>query len=230
MKFSFEGTMDEFNELFRSGGMNQRKVIRVAEVGPAQVINVPASSTATGVGAEAKFEKPEEDVSRPATGHALAPDYSQPASATNFWRDQLPVPVDSQPYQAASTPAVALPTIEPHVRAEAWRAFVEFTVEWVQGFGDPTVAQPNRLELMEELGHGRLTIPILIMAYEIKSLQRMIEYALNHADEPRAANLDFVDQVACNMVQVCHMGFPDLAGTYDYSTSWRRNPPTWSKP
>ncbi len=34
---------------------------------------------------------------------------------------------------------------------------------------------------------------------------------------------EYIDEVAANMVQISHMGFPDLAGTYDYSTKWRRS-------
>ena len=33
---------------------------------------------------------------------------------------------------------------------------------------------------------------------------------------------DYVHAVAAHMVQVSHIGFPDLAGTLDYSTQWRR--------
>lgn len=105
----------------------------------------------------------------------------------------------------------------------------------------PTQPQPDRLEALRELGSGRYPRPVLVMAYEIGSLQRMVEKALLEAqpdavihswdlgvldapnDDPRHVEwLDFVDHVAMNMVQISHMAFPDLAGTYDYSTRWKR--------
>lgn len=105
----------------------------------------------------------------------------------------------------------------------------------------PAQPQPDRLEALRELGSGRYPRPVLVIAYEIGSLQRMVEKALLEAqpdavihswdlgvldapnDDPRHVEwLDFIDHVAMNMVQVSHMAFPDLAGTYDYSTRWKR--------
>lgn len=105
----------------------------------------------------------------------------------------------------------------------------------------PAQPQPDRLGALRELGSGRYPRPVLVMAYEIGSLQRMVEKALLEAqpdavihswdlgvldapnDDPRHVEwLSFIDHVAMNMVQVSHMAFPDLAGTYDYSTRWKR--------
>jgi hypothetical protein len=77
--------------------------------------------------------------------------------------------------------------------------------------------------MMQELGQGRWPVPILVMAYEIGSLQRMVEKALVTSGAVADPDLDHIDEVAANMVQISHMGFPDLAGTYDYSTKWRRS-------
>lgn len=137
----------------------------------------------------------------------------------DYWKDQFPpMPEDDDPYM--DRPPVLLPTVPDDLRKEAWDAFVEMVGRWTQNFGVYDAPQPDRLNMMQEMGHGRFTLPIVIMAYEAKSLQRLIEKALK--DAGLKYDLDFVDQIACNMVQVSHMGFPDLAGTYDYSTSWKR--------
>jgi hypothetical protein len=51
----------------------------------------------------------------------------------------------------------------------------------------------------------------------------MVEKALVTSGAVADPDLDHIDEVAANMVQISHMGFPDLAGTYDYSTKWRRS-------
>lgn len=86
----------------------------------------------------------------------------------------------------------------------------------------PKEPQPDRQELLRALGTGPHVRPILIMAYEIGSLQRLVERALL---EGGVNDLDLADRIAANMVQVSHKVFPDLAGTYDYSTRWKRITP-----
>ena len=90
--------------------------------------------------------------------------------------------------------------------------------------------QPDRLAALSDLGAGQHTIAVLIMAYEMGSLQLMVGKALlEHTETPllglssSESYFDYIDQIAANMVQVSHMAFPDLAGTYDYSTKWRRS-------
>lgn len=127
-------------------------------------------------------------------------------------------------------------------RAAAWTFFVSFCFEWARGFADEEAEQPNRADMMTELGQGRWPIPVLTMAYDLGSLQRLIEKALltdlerakesfahyqavkGYPEAELASDswLDYVDQLACTMVQVSHAGFPDLAGAYDYSAGWRR--------
>ncbi len=115
-------------------------------------------------------------------------------------------------------------------REAAWEHFVGFCSLWVENFEEPGAEQRDRLVAMQDLGQGRWPIPVLVMAYEIKSLQRLVERALiekqgviEHDYDSREEYLDYIDRVAANMVQVSHMGFPDLAGTYDYSTKWKRS-------
>lgn len=126
-------------------------------------------------------------------------------------------------------------------REAAWKHFVGFCSLWVENFEEPEGEQPDRLVAMQDLGQGRWPIPVLVMAYETKSLQLLVEKALvesgavqipehssaawddNTDNTEYHAHLDYIDRVAANMVQVSHMGFPDLAGTYDYSTKWKRS-------
>lgn len=95
--------------------------------------------------------------------------------------------------------------------------------------------QPNRQKALASLGSGPHTLPILVMAYEEGSLQGLVEKALRqlpddgyekwrpYADEGYESWLDYVEQIANTMVQVSHVAFPDLAGTLDYSSKWRRS-------
>jgi hypothetical protein len=110
------------------------------------------------------------------------------------------------------------------VRAGAWKSFEDLITLWCQNFDLPG-DQPDRLEALRQAGTGRYTLPVLIMAYELGSLQRLIEKALillAIGPSESAERLDYADKIAANMVQISHLTFPDLAGTYDYSTKWRR--------
>jgi len=88
--------------------------------------------------------------------------------------------------------------------------------------------QPDRVTALTSMGEGRFPRAVLVMAYEIGSLQRMVEKALEEAQvTPTAPTQDdvwieYIDSIAMNMVQVSHKAFPDLAGTYDYSERWKR--------
>jgi hypothetical protein len=89
------------------------------------------------------------------------------------------------------------------------------------------VPQPDRIAAMRELGHGRLPRSILIMAYERGSLQALVSDALKGSEDKLPSTLadkpwiEVVDVIAANMIQVCHMAFPDLSGTYDYTQRWK---------
>lgn len=92
-------------------------------------------------------------------------------------------------------------------------------------------SQPDRLQLLRELGsRGKYIRPILLMAYEEGSLQRLVERALlqslgGSSLESGPEWFDYIERLTANMVAVSHMGFPDLAPTYDYSTKWRKARP-----
>jgi len=169
VKFSFSGTLDEFNSLFRSE-------------------HVPLTSIEPVFPAEDKGDKLE-----------------------------LLVPREG----------LNLPHISADKREKARAEFVAFTGEWVDGFGDETAPQPDRLSLIQSLGQGPHVVPLLVLLYERGSLQRFVGDALDElgilAEDPQDEEwLAYIDLVSANMVQVSHMGFPDLAGTYDYSTKWRK--------
>lgn len=120
---------------------------------------------------------------------------------------------------------------------EAWAFFKDVTLHWVDGFEVEGAPQPDRLSLLQSMGSGRHTVSILKMAYlGGRGLQSLVHQALieegyqriwldqGTAIHPRTTNdwLDFVERVAGNMVQICHMGFPDMSGALDLSTAWRR--------
>jgi hypothetical protein len=127
------------------------------------------------------------------------------------------VPVESPP------PSEPLPPIPPAARELSWGIFRSGVETWVQGFEVEGAEQPDRLSVIQRWGEGKHTVPILIMAHEARGLQLLVRKALRELNEPRAEDLEFVNRVAANMIQVCHMGFPDLMGTYDYGTAWTRN-------
>lgn len=129
------------------------------------------------------------------------------------------VPVDTQ--------AVNLPKLSPDSRADAWAEWKQFCRAWVFNF-EVEGTQPNRTALMQALGSGRLVVPILVMAYEMGSLQRLVEKALLE-EGFSIPDLEYLDRVAGTMVQVSHAGFPDLAGTIDYTTRWRRIIPSYPR-
>jgi hypothetical protein len=107
-----------------------------------------------------------------------------------------------------------LPEISPEWRQETLAYFEEFCRAWAVNF-DVVGEQPDRVALMNDLGRSRYATALLIIAYEIGSLQRLVVNALG----PMATD-EFGTAIAGNMVAVSHMGFPDLAGTFDYSSKW----------
>lgn len=91
------------------------------------------------------------------------------------------------------------------------------------------VEQPPRVDEMIQLGQGRIARSILIMAYEKGSLQKLVYEALkNHRDKlpPTLQSKSWeevADTIAANMIQISHVAFPDLQGTYDYTQGWKRS-------
>lgn len=209
MEIKFKGTIDEFRAVF--GGVSG-------------VPFEPSDLSAMEEADELKIEVPPPLAVVPQAQTSPLPDQHGPGEAKGD-RPSMPT---NDPTVVAGT--VNLPKLGKEQRAEAWEKFVEFCAEWAQGFEDPEEEQPDRLSLMQDIGSGQWPVPVLVMAYETKSLQMMVcraleekNGALEHDFADRDAYLDYIDRLAANMVQVSHMGFPDLVGTYDYSLRWRRS-------
>lgn len=120
-----------------------------------------------------------------------------------------------------------LPTLSHEIRHRATEAFDELVRIWVQNFPYPGLdqsgPQPDRLDALRKIGSGPYSLPVLIMSFEERSLQRLVEKSLIRLGIGSALDrLDLADTIAGNMVQISHLVFPDLTGAYDYSTKWRR--------
>jgi hypothetical protein len=148
---------------------------------------------------------------------SLNPDYLRAA----------PTPVTAPTPVAAPAPSrnPDLPKLSDELRSATWDHLAGLLGKWCQNFGEEG-EQPDRLEALRVTGTGRFALPILILAFELGSLQKVIFYARHGADATASLWSDeekeFCDRIAANMVQISHMVYPDLAGTYDYSTKWRR--------
>ena len=122
-------------------------------------------------------------------------------------------------------PKPELGEISDEERSEARKSFKKFCLAWLEGWKED-IEQPDREKMMEKAGSGRWVRPVLIMAYEKESLQSLIGELLSEEVKDKGMStsewLDWIDHIACNMVQVSHRGFPELAGTYDYTDRWRR--------
>ncbi len=115
-----------------------------------------------------------------------------------------------------------LPTLSPEIRSKAWASFEYLVGVWAENFNQAG-PQPDRLEALRQVGSGPYALAVLVMAFEVRSLQRLVEKALIRQNIGNELDrLELADQIAGNMVQVSHLVYPDLAGTYDYSTKWRR--------
>ena len=126
----------------------------------------------------------------------------------------------SEELKAASQWKKELPSLSEDVRQETWTAFCEAVKAWEVGFDDPESEQPDRLAILRKLGSGPTSLGILVMAYEVESLQKLVWRAVEENGE---ANPDLakVHAIAANMVQISCLAFPDLAGTLDYTEKWQ---------
>lgn len=199
MKVEFEGSLNEFRSLFHG-----------AFITP--LPREPLEEPSTG------------DVASLARGVMIhAPDSHQPEMASDLAPERVLSPAEALRAEMLAQ----LPKLTPENRQKGWEAFSEVCRQWAKGFDQPG-PQPDRLELLRSLGSGAATVPVLVMAYEAGSLQRLVQGALLNA-EPRlregftneAAWLDYVGKIAGNMVQISHMAFPDIEGTYDHTNKWR---------
>lgn len=169
--------------------------------------------------AEPSFLTPTSDATLGAEFDASVPP-GQPAATQQMSSFGVPIP------ETKIQPKVDLPTLSPGRREEAWAAFKTFCHAWVQGFEEADGEQPDRRQLMEDLGSGQNVVAVLVMGYETESLQRLVEKALLESGVEWGGSpeswLNWVDRVAATMVQISHQGFPELAGTYDFTQRWRR--------
>lgn len=131
------------------------------------------------------------------------------------WNDRMTMPLPEDTPQPQLTA-----TISSEVREEASKAFQDFCLSWVTNF-EVKGEQPDRVSMMQAIGQGRVAYGIIVMAYELESLQELVYRALK-AKGFTVPSLDWLERVSGTMVQVCREGFPDLAGTLDYSQRWRR--------
>lgn len=150
-------------------------------------------------------------------GISFALKVARPAPAVQ----QIAQPVEAKPVEAAvDKPA------EPVIDPQALEFFQHIAQAWVQNF-EQQGPQPDRLALMQQMGAGRWTVAILKLAYKAEGLQLLLRQVLVKPETMAEADwMDYVNRVAGTMVQVSHMGFPDLAGTLDLSKAWER---TWKR-
>ena len=119
--------------------------------------------------------------------------------------------------------------------SEAWHAFEALTLAWLQGFDSPrdeegnsTEEQPDRLQLLKDVGSGRWALHIMRWCGHYGSLQGAVYAALtdNLPDLGLPEDIDLIDladRLSANIVQVAHAAFPDIVGFHDHSTKWKRN-------
>ena len=109
-----------------------------------------------------------------------------------------------------------LPDVSQERKSAAKDAFADLACEWATGFGDPEACQPDRLQLLKDFGLSKHVYPFLVLACrDAKSLQAVVREVLD-TDDDRA------EQIAANMAQIAHAGFPDLAITLNLTGRWRR--------
>lgn len=208
MKITFEGSLAEFRAIFRSTS-EARSEVRPSS--PPGVEQAPASP-------EISWEYPK-DTHFPDT---LPPHYGAHSFTAEPHEKQESVP--SAPAQSSAV------SYSPDMRKKAWMFFVDTVRQWLVGFEDESADQPDRVQLIRELGSGTFPLVILTMIHEIGSLQRFVQIALRELEVPQWTDLDFVERLAAHFIPVSHAGFPDLGGVYDFSTRWRRIEPNWRTP
>lgn len=223
MKITFEGTEDEVMRLLAGIGGGRAEPQSVEWSRPFNAAET-ASYDPSGLNPYSEgLLRPEHDILQ---APKMSGDWNKPSAA------DTPEPIS--PLKAGP-----LPSISDDLRVEAWRRFVKFCEVWLYGWEQPDVTQPDRMQAMAEIGSGRVAYPILVMAYESGSLQNMVAracsdlFAADVETKPNYAKLaealpmgaaawnDFIARVTGSMVAASHLAFPDLAGTYDYSTKWR---------
>ena len=193
MKLKFEGTLEEFRSLFRTADASDLPQIQQQQ--PASP--VPASSP---------------------TAAAVTTVTAAVVPANRWWH----AAASTKEAPRGTPPEVLTMTVSDPQREIAWNAFCDFVKLWIENFGIAGAEQPPRQQAMQELGSSPHVVAILVMAYELRSLQRLVQRALITLGDERSTDLDFCNTIASHMVTLSNMGFPDAAGTYDFGTGWRR--------
>ena len=115
---------------------------------------------------------------------------------------------------------------------EAGRIFVQFIKDWCVGFEQTGQPQPNRVQMMKDLGQGRWTVPVLRWIKEYNTLQKAVLQAMFLLGEiesdpsknaPPDDKVELAARVSAHIVQIAHAGFQDVVDLFDYSTRWRRS-------
>lgn len=211
MELSFKGTLEEFRAVFNQATFQPSNLDDLVDADEVRLNTPPPLVAIEGerTDNEAPVLSYEEIVSQ---SSVVGPDM----------RQGLPEPLEAAPVETS------LPKLTDKQRTEGWALFKEFCLAWDEGFEDPDAEQPDRLQLMKDFSQSLGALPFLVMVYEIQSLQRLVEKALVEGGldvkdfDDEEAYLDYIDRVAGTMVQVSQAAFPDVQGTYDYSTRWRR--------
>lgn len=138
-----------------------------------------------------------------------------------------PAPVVAPVDPVSTAPAAPHPASTPSAQEarEAFDYFRSCLLEWIRGFEKPDQPQPDRIDIIRRMGSGRMMIPVMKLALERGSLQKLISECLKDTRSPSMPLeewLEYVQRISAQMVAISHMGFPDLEGMHDYSTRWRR--------
>jgi hypothetical protein len=206
MKITFEGSPQELSQFFFAKFLALTPVSQLEPVRYVQGVTEPFSAAADEEGEgeddEGDDEDDEDDIEQ---------------ESDEFVASGL----DDDPERDVDEKQAIDSELEAYVNSVdaqyAFHTFRDFVEAWVQGFEEEGAEQPDRVGLMRDLGSNRYVLGILRWAYYLKSLQRMIAKCL-----PDETDMERINRIAAQMVAISHVGFPDLAGTYDYSTKWRR--------
>lgn len=199
MKVNFEGSLEEFTAVFR--------------------------------GLALEFElQDDENMVEEELSYDSAPPLRHPTHPPAFVQDKPEeVPMGDKeaiPFPQNKPFGGKMKSLTAKERTGCLEASTYFFQEWAKGLGSPDEEQPNRVELIETMGSGQWTVPFLVLCYEYGSLQKFCGVCLKdtHREKHESSEAwwDWIDSVACNIVQVSVAGFPDVQGTYDYSTRWKR--------
>lgn len=232
MRLRFEGTVDEWNALFaRSNtiicGDNDVSGVRGVEPLP-WLDPEPDQPHCTR---EQCYCNSYEGCSdcviglEPEPVPAPVPPAPVPAPVTPIPTPVTPIGPYGKAPQETPPPELTL-TVSAEKRQASWEAFCGLVKLWMHNFeSEPELKleQPDRVQAMKDFGSGPHTVAVLVMAYELRSLQKLIWLALRAQGYVELATLpQLADRVAAHMLQISHVGLPDLAGTYDYGSKWAK--------